>query len=459
MTNKSLIAFVVLMLVTVGLLIAQNRSGELSNVSISKLEMEGWLKSLPPDQLRAMVAQKDAKQQLVDNFKQMFSLAAEAERLGVTSQPDVQADLTIMEKLILATLFRDRKAVEQPKAVEVSDEEKDEWLKRNPNAFENFVAGNPKLKKAPEQQREAIKPQFVELMVLVDRARQMGLDKDPAYIMGKKVQRAAYLASRGQQKIRETLKVSDDDLRKEFEAHKDQFAETRASHILVMYPEQRAAHPGQTKPEDEATKPKTKEDARKLAEELLQRVKNGEKFDELAKKYSDDTGSGEKGGDLGYVRANVNFVPEFKTALFKLGVNEVSGIVESPFGYHIIKVLEKRTTPFEEAKADLQDEVVNRKVDEYIKALKDKNIVTIDDTFTMPTPPPAPVPQPGQGNPAIHDEMNPHQPVDDGNPEPRSNQQQQPEQPADKKNTSEKKETPGKDNKAADKTGAAKAGK
>ena len=77
------------------------------------------------------------------------------------------------------------------------------------------------------------------------------------------------------------------------------------------------------------------------AVELLDSIKTGKDFSELAKKYSDDPGSAAQGGDLGFVKKGV-FYPEFEEAAFKLNVGELSGIVESPIGFHIIQMLERR---------------------------------------------------------------------------------------------------------------------
>lgn len=91
--------------------------------------------------------------------------------------------------------------------------------------------------------------------------------------------------------------------------------------------------------------PKTGERARKkaieLANKLLDSLKKGADFAELAKKYSDDPGSASQGGDLGFVKRGV-FYPEFEAVAFSLAPNQLSGIVESPVGFHIIQMLERR---------------------------------------------------------------------------------------------------------------------
>jgi len=82
--------------------------------------------------------------------------------------------------------------------------------------------------------------------------------------------------------------------------------------------------------------------SRKTIEEIRARiVEKGEDFAELAKKYSDDPGSGSQGGDLGFQKRGT-FVPEFEAMAYKLEPNQVSTIVETEFGFHIIQLLERR---------------------------------------------------------------------------------------------------------------------
>ncbi|GAB6419072.1 peptidylprolyl isomerase PrsA [Bacillus luti] len=135
--------------------------------------------------------------------------------------------------------------------------------------------------------------------------------------------------------------------------------EIKASHILVK---------------DEAT-------AKKVKEELGQ----GKSFEELAKQYSEDTGSKEKGGDLGYFTAG-KMVKEFEDAAFKLKKDEVSEPVKSQFGYHIIKVTDiKEQKPFDEVKGDIKKDLVQKKAQdaEFMNDLMMKEIkkadVKVDD--------------------------------------------------------------------------------
>jgi peptidyl-prolyl cis-trans isomerase SurA len=87
--------------------------------------------------------------------------------------------------------------------------------------------------------------------------------------------------------------------------------------------------------------PQAKEETRTRMQQLLDSVRAGADFGEVAKRYSQDAGAGQQGGDLGFVRRG-QFVTEFETAVFSLGIGQVSSVIETAFGFHIIQLLERR---------------------------------------------------------------------------------------------------------------------
>jgi peptidyl-prolyl cis-trans isomerase C len=143
----------------------------------------------------------------------------------------------------------------------------------------------------------------------------------------------------------------------------------RASHILVAVPQNA----------DAATKAK----ARAKAEGLLKKIKAGGDFAALAKENSEDPGSAIQGGDLGYFQPG-QMVGPFNDVAFKLAPGAVSDLVETQFGFHIIKVAEKqtaRTVPLDEVRPQVQQFIENqnrqRETQAFVAGLRAKGKVEI----------------------------------------------------------------------------------
>jgi len=137
--------------------------------------------------------------------------------------------------------------------------------------------------------------------------------------------------------VKDEVKVTLADYRRSTE-------QIRARHILIKPDtfKQQLKAKAKGKKLDEAELDKEADaKARKKAEELLKRLKAGESFEELAKKYSEDYGSAAQGGDLGWFGRG-QMVKPFEEAAFRLKKGELSGVVKSNFGYHLIKVEGKR---------------------------------------------------------------------------------------------------------------------
>ncbi len=159
--------------------------------------------------------------------------------------------------------------------------------------------------------------------------------------------------------VPEELGYTDDDLKAFFEENKERFQErpkAKVEQIFIKFDET-----------DEASK----EEAEKRAEEILQELKSGGNFNELAKKHSDDTQTAEKGGDMGYVEKGRLF-PQFDEVVFSIELNKISDIIETSIGYHIIRVLE-RTEPEEASFEDMKEQVE--------KTFKHRKTKTIKDEF------------------------------------------------------------------------------
>lgn len=152
--------------------------------------------------------------------------------------------------------------------------------------------------------------------------------------------------------LEKRIEITEEEMKTYFEENKDQFAQAeqvQASHILV---------------EDEAT-----------ANEVAKKLAAGGDFAELAKEYSIDEGSSKEGGEVGYFGKGA-MVPEFEEAAFSMEKGEISDPVKSEYGFHIIKVTDKKEAKeanYEESKEEIKSALMESKVqEEYMVWLQEK---------------------------------------------------------------------------------------
>jgi len=122
---------------------------------------------------------------------------------------------------------------------------------------------------------------------------------------------------------------------------------------------------------------------RKKCQKVLERIKGGEDFGEMALLYSEDPSSRNDGGDLGYFKGG-ELLPLLEREAIRLQAREVSGIIRSEFGFHIIKLLDRKggePFPFEEVRekiqADYYDKEVEKAFQQFLSKLKEKSVIEI----------------------------------------------------------------------------------
>ena len=164
-------------------------------------------------------------------------------------------------------------------------------------------------------------------------------------------------------KLGESLPITDAMVQREYASQMDRWRvpeRARVRHILVKA--------------DQNASAEDKKKARAKADDLLKQIKGGADFAELAKKNSDDPGSAVKGGDLDWVQRGQTVKP-FEDAAFSMKLKDLSPVVETIFGYHIIQTTEKdpgRLKPLEEVRAELLSEMRKRQLFDRMPALADQ---------------------------------------------------------------------------------------
>ncbi len=236
------------------------------------------------------------------------------------------------------------------------------------------IANNPQLK-------ETILWQVIQGSVISKIARDKGFDKKPNIRSQQELMINNFLATQYLQKeIIDKIILTEDKAKAYYKAHPDTFKSpemVRARHILIK------AEPGASDEEKKKSKAR--------AEEVLQRLKKGEDFAKLAAEVSDDTGTKAKGGDLDFFPKGT-MIPAFDEAAFSLKPGELSKVVETEYGYHIIKVEEKKAAllePYEKIAEKVKDQALQemRKAaaTEFVeKALKNAKVEINPGLITKP---------------------------------------------------------------------------
>lgn len=174
------------------------------------------------------------------------------------------------------------------------------------------------------------------------------------------------------------INVTDQEVKKFYDDHPDQFQSperVRIQHLLVDTVDRKTRTP---------LAPDQQEAKRKQAEALLKRAQGGEDFAKLVRENSDDPVSRDKGGE--YIFTHGEMVSEIESAAFTMKTNEISEIIISRYGFHIIKLVEifpPRRIPFNEAEADLKsgliEDAIQQKFPAYIAELRKLADIKIPD--------------------------------------------------------------------------------
>ena len=262
-----------------------------------------------PDDLRSKLASdQTARKDFLKNIRKLFAVAEEAKQTGLDSRPDIKRQLALHRSYVISQAY-----FAQNKEAQVTDVEIETVLQESGTStlFAELLADASKTRpNITEDQKSAFKKNFGRILISERRGIAAGLDKTRKVELQIMFEEARALA---QTYTQETLQP------------KAQPAEAEIDAYLASHPELNNAA----------------QKNRELAEQVLSRLRGGEDFETLAKEFSTD-GTKDKGGDLGWFGPGI-MVPAFEKAAYALKPGEISDVVETQFGYHIIKLEDRRT--------------------------------------------------------------------------------------------------------------------
>lgn len=220
-----------------------------------------------------------------------------------------------------------------------------------PEEYRKFAMGQGKKQFADD---------YVRMKLLASQGMKENLQNDPEVVKQLNLMRENLVSTAELKKIEASLPISDAELKKAYDEQKKDYEQVTARHILIAFKGSPAAQPGK--------KELTEDEAKAKAEEIRKQLVAGADFAELAKKESDDAGTGARGGDLGPF-GHGEMVPEFEQVAFATKPGEVSPIVKTRLGYHIIKVEKQDLKPYETVKATLEKGIRRKKLQEAIDTI------------------------------------------------------------------------------------------
>ena len=356
-STKALVTVLVIAVLGAGLLFWKVKTGGAYHAvelnGLNKAEMELLLKDANPMMLKRLADDPNLKKQQLDNLKQLFALANAAKKEGLANDEKIKNELNNIVIELTAVNY-DREINKEKGSMPAfgfisEDRVKEFWgeSQSEPSGFDSFLSKiglgssaenrrrqaefdkflNTKIElaKASGQIKEDLVPTeedikqakdyFAKTRIYYAEAQEkmstLGEEFRRKTDIAIKLQQASYLSRLYAQKVlAEKVKVTDEDIQK----------------YLAEHPEL-----------DQSTK-------RTKAEEILNRAKGGEDFAKLAKEFTDDPGSKEKGGLYENITAG-QFMPEFEQAALALEAGQIApNLIETSYGYHIIKLEKKGET-------------------------------------------------------------------------------------------------------------------
>jgi parvulin-like peptidyl-prolyl isomerase len=321
-TKKALVAAAVAIVFAAGLIFWQVKARKTGPVELTAEDMTLIAEEQPPQFRQRLATDEQFRKEFAQDVRRLLAVAEEASAHGVDKDPEMKRQLEFQRATVIAQSYFEEQGENSP---DISDKEVEEHFKvaENQQRFDQIIndakAKDPSFaaQMQPEQV-EMLKQRFGRIYVAEKRALEKGVDKKPAVRLQLMLQRARAVAQKyAMDKLQAKMKATD--------------AEVDA--YLASHPEADV---------DKVNRAK--------AEEVLKRLRAGEDFAKMAAEFGSD-GTKDKGGDLGWFGPS-DMDPDFSKAAYALKPGELSDVVQTRFGFHIIKLEERKTETNKEGKSE-----------------------------------------------------------------------------------------------------------
>lgn len=313
-TKKALIAAAVAVMFAGGLIFWQVKARKMGPVELTAADMTLLAEDQPANLRQRLATDQTARKDFALDLRRLLAVAEEAQSHGIDKTPDIRRQLEFQRATVVAQYYYEQQPEGSP---DITDKEVEDFFSNpaNKERFDQLIADakakDPSMagQDIPQEQLDMLKQRLGRIYIAEKKGIEKGYDREPKVRLQMMLQHARVVAQKyAMDKLAEKMKASD--------------AEVDA--YLASHPEADT---------DKANRAK--------AEEVLKRARSGEDFAKLAQEFGTD-GTKDKGGDLGWFGPG-QMHPDFEKAAYALKPGEISDVVQTSFGFHLIKLEDRKT--------------------------------------------------------------------------------------------------------------------